>query len=480
MADNRRRDGIGPVVMLVIAAAVPAFGFGFLWRWAEARVPRANAQDAVITEPRLPAALTTPLISVRREPETLQTMSSEGTLVAALNAMAPSINDTSCFVVQLGGRTIFTKGATTPVTPASNEKLITAAVALDVLGPDYTYSTRLVGTASGASVTGDMYLVGGGDPLLSSAQYPASVQTDPPTDTTAIEVLVLKLAQAGITRINGNVIADDSRYDTERYVPTWSAAIQNTDAGPLGALMVNDATRQFATPNSPARRYADPALGAATDFIALLKGAGITVGGKPMTGVAPQGVGDLAAVDSVPMSTIVKEMLTTSDDNTAELLLKEIGFHASGAGTRQAGIDRVKAALIQWGIDTTPLNMIDGSGLDSGDSVTCTLLLQVLQHQPVTGPLGVGLPIAAQTGTLAGEFKGSAVDGRLHAKTGTLTNVKALTGFVTTTAGTIDFSLVLDGPGIGTAPNFQPIWDQLAAALGSYPSGPTLESIQPR
>ena len=481
MAYGERREGMGPVFMLVIAAAIPAFGFGYLWRWAEAKVPDAKPKEAVVTEPTLPAALSTPVLSVRRAPQTLATTSSQGALVSSLQTMTPLINDASCLEVRLGGQTIYAKGDKTPVTPASNEKLITAAVALEVLGADYTFTTKVLGTVVDGVVTGDLYLLGGGDPLLSTAAYPATVAPDPPTDVSPLEVIVFQMVAAGITRVNGNVIGDESRYDAERFVPTWSAAIQNHEAGPLGALMVNDATQRFAQDGSEPKRYTDPAVGAATDLITELKRVNITVGGRAASGVTPAGTPDITSVTSVPLSTIVGEMLTTSDDNTAEMLMKEMGYHVNGApGTRQGGIDAIKGTLVTWDIDTTPLNVIDGSGLDSGNTVTCDLLLQVLQHSPLDGPLGSGLPVAGQTGTLQTLFVGSAVDGRLHAKTGTLSNgnVKALSGFVTTTAGPIVFSMLLAGPDIGAT--FQIAWDQLAAVLGPYPSGPPLDALQPR
>ena len=475
MAYSGQRDGMGPVFMLLIAAAIPAVGLGYLWRWADARVPEPKAKEAIVREPTLPPAMVTPVLSVRRAPQTLATTSSEGTLVTSLETMTPLINDASCLVVQLDGRTIYTKGGSTPVTPASNEKLITAAVALEVLGPDYTFTTKALGTVVDGVVSGDLYLLGGGDPLLSTAPYPPTVSPDPPTDVTSLEVIAFQMAVAGITRVNGNVIGDESRYDTERFVPTWSTTIQNHEAGPLGALMVNDATRQLGTD----KRYAEPAVGAATDLIALLKGAGISVGGRAAAGVAPAETPEITAVTSVPLSTIVGEMLTTSDDNTAEMLMKEMGYHVSGApGTRQGGIDAIKGVLVTWGIDTTPLNVIDGSGLDSGDTVTCDLLMQVLQHAPLDGPVGAGLPVAGQSGTLQTLFVGSPVDGRLHAKTGTLNNAKALSGFVTTTAGSIVFSMLLAGPDIDAT--YQPVWDQLAAVLGPYPSGPPVDALQPR
>lgn len=480
------RVAVAPIIVLSVLAAIPAFGFGYLWRWAEARVPDPTAEEAAVVEPSLPAALTTPVLSVRRAPQTLATLASDASLAAGLANLGAFINDTSCLVVQVDGRPVFAHNGDLPVTPASNEKLITAAVALEVLGANYTYTTKLLGTVADGVVTGDLYLLGGGDPLLSTADYPPTVVSDPPINVTRLEDLATQLVAAGITRVQGNVVGDESRYDTERFVPTWASDIPNVEAGPLSALMVNDATQRFAANGQPPRRYADPASGAATDLIRLLKANGIPVGGSAKSGPTPPDAPEITAISSAPMSAIVGEMLTTSDDNTAELLLKELSVKADNiVGTRVDGIDVVKSALTTWNIDTTKIEVTDGSGLDSNNIVTCNILLQVLLHQPLDGPLGDGLAVAGQSGTLASYFTASPVAGRLHAKTGTLTNTKALTGFVTTTGATIDFSMIIGAPNIsteqpGSPAAFLPYWDQLGTALGSYPSGPSVEALQPR
>lgn len=149
-------------------------------------------------------------------------------------------------------------------------------------------------------------------------------------------------------------------------------------------------------------------------------------------------------------------------------------------GTRLDGIDVVTSTLVTWGVDTSRMTIVDGSGLDSSNIVTCNILLQVLEHRPLDGPLGAGLAVAGQTGTLETFFVGTPVAGRLHAKTGTLTNAKALTGYVDTPAGVLDFSLILDSPGIGSGEAYLPIWAALGEAMGTYPSGPPIESLQPR
>lgn len=484
MARKPAKVGIAPILALIVLAAIPAVGFGYLWHWAGARVPAREALVAPV-KTNLPVPLTTPVLSVRRAPRTLASLSSDGSLVTALTALGTLVNDTSCMVVEVDGRKIYDHGGDAPVTPASNEKLITGAVALEVLGPDYTYTTKLLGNVVNGVVQGDLFMLGGGDPLLSTADYPPSIATDAPTNVTPLENLVTALVTAGVTQVQGRVVGDDSRYDTQRFVPTWSDSIKNAEAGPLGALMVNDSIRQIGS--IPPKRYADPATGAATELTRLLKAAGIKVSGAPSAGPTPANLPEIASVQSANMANIVGEMLTTSDDNTAEMLLKEISVHADKViGSTIDGIDVIKRVLTEWGIDTTKINTVDGSGLDSGNVVTCNILLQVLLHQPLDGPLGTGLAVAGQTGTLASQFLDSTVVGRLHAKTGTLTNVKALTGFVTTTGGTLDFSLILGAAGIsdeskgpGTGP-YEAFWNELAKSLGAYPSGPTVDILAPR
>ena len=74
------------------------------------------------------------------------------------------------------------------------------------------------------------------------------------------------------------------------------------------------------------------------------------------------GAAELARVESEPLSAVIAEMLTNSDNNTAELMVKEIGLAASGSGTRQAGLDTMAATMASWGVDTTGLVLGDGGG----------------------------------------------------------------------------------------------------------------------
>ena len=475
------RPSIGPVIALVILALIPAALFAYGWRWADARVPKPVDEPAVVDTTSPPPPLATPILSIRRAPQALSTVKSEEGLVAALNDVAANnVDAQSCLVVTLDGRTIFDHGGDTPVTPASNEKLLTAAVALKALGPDYTYTTALKGNVADGVVNGDLYFVGGGDPLLSTNDYVISNLEYPPFNVTPLETLADNLVGAGVTRVTGKIIGDESRYDAERYVPTWASDIKDQEAGPLSALMVNDSTRQIGT----VRRWTDnqggPAAGAAKVLTALLQARGVAVSGGSGAGAAPPDAPVIATVQSQPLSAIVQEMLTTSDDNTAEMLLKEVGLAVGGAGTTEVGAQAAATTLQGMGIDIGKLNIVDGSGLDSSNIVRCSILLQVLAMQPLDGPMATGLPIAGQSGTLTNEFVGTPLAGQLHAKTGTLSNVKSLTGYLPTAAGTIEVSMILNAQNIGNDGNYEPAWNALGAALATYPSGPPVEQLQPR
>ena len=108
----------------------------------------------------------------------------------------------------------------------------------------------------------------------------------------------------------------------------------------------------------------------------------------------------------------------------------------------------VQAKLGEWGIPLDGINLVDGSGLDRGDRLTCSALQAVLRRVGSSGPIADGLPIAGQTGTLSDQFAGNPAVGRLRAKTGTLRDARALSGFVDSPDGSrhISFSYVQNGP----------------------------------
>ena len=357
-------------------------------------------------------------------------------------------------------------GAGTAVIPASNEKLFVAAVALDVLGPDYRFRTEVQAPAPLASVVaGNVYLVGGGDPVLRTADVPDPL-TYPSFNTTALEPLADQIAALGITTIDGDIVGDGSRYDDEFRVAAWGDDIDSSEAGPYDALLVNDGLV------SPGNYGLDPNRSAARIFFDLLQARGVTITGAAANAARPADAGltTLGSIESRPLTDVLVEMLHTSDNNTAEMILKEIGYSATGQGTRQAGLDTIRARLEQWGVPLAGVDLRDGSGLDRANRATCDALAAVVGSTPVADELVGLLPVAGRDGTLKDQLLGTPAEGWMQAKTGTLTDVKALTGEQPAgDARPLDFSLVLNTTGAKDPAVYEPVWDALTDLIARYP-----------
>ena len=493
---RRRAAGPGPLLVLIVVAVVPALLLWAIWRWADGEAAEASdgvpPADPNAAAPPGPApALSTGLLSLRRAAPFLSRQLNLGAFQQEVSSLLDMVGDGSCVGVSLDGELVGQRNENTVVIPASTLKVLVAAVAVDVLGAEFTYTTRLVGPApSGGVVAGDVFLVGGGDPLLSGEWYEDSnLDANPAFNTTPIDELARQLSAAGITQIQGTVRGDGSRYDDEWYVDSWGDSVAGVEAGPYDALLVNDARVL-----GDDQRGSDPAEAGAREFVRIAGEHGISVSGGAGTGTAPGGAADLAAVTSQPLPAILEEMLTNSDNNTAELVVKEIGLQAAGQGTRQAGLGAIAATIAGWGVDTTGLVLGDGSGLSLDNRLTCATMLGVLQHATFESPVGRGLAIAGQSGTMSAHFADTELAGRLYGKTGTLSNppfnadppaAKALAGYLPVDGGgAIEYVLILNGDPNGLPITeqdaYRPVWAELATALNSFPAVASPATLGPR
>jgi serine-type D-Ala-D-Ala carboxypeptidase/endopeptidase (penicillin-binding protein 4) len=379
-----------------------------------------------------PVRLATPLLSVRRLPGWIEA-SAAGTQIAAglpglMAKLGPEAHS-SCLDVSQAGITIYASNATQEETPASNLKLLTLTAVLDKIGPDARI--RTVVTRTGRLVHGvlhgNLYLVGGGDPFLRTSGYVPDEDLPEPV-TTSLPQLAAQVKAAGITKIDGDVIGDAHLFNADLTVPTWKASYSaDDDVGPLSALDVNDGF----SPTKPWAASSQPAVTAAKAFAGLLRNDGIKIPAQVATqGVSPRSAHRVTSILSAPISSIVKQILTVSDDTGAELLTKLLGKRFAGVGSTAAGVRVIKRDLAADGFPTGSLHMFDGSGLDDSDQVTCQLVLDVLQRAGTKGPIFAGLPVAGETGTLNDRMNGTVAQGRIHAKTGTLNTVSSLSGFV--------------------------------------------------
>ncbi len=436
-------------------------------------------------------ALTTSLLSPRRLPVWLaQTAADErltSTLATALSRSAVgSVASSSCLLVTQHGRVLASKTPDAELIPASNMKILTATAALDRLGVDFRYTTPVMASSAPVDgvIDGDLYLVGSGDPLLRTPAY-VDDQPFPEPVYTSLTQLAAQVRATGITRIDGSVVGDESRYDTQRAVPTWKPDYTTEgDVGPLSALEVNDGSVLVGD------RYvasAQPAVSAAAQFEQLLVADGVKVVGAPLAAVTPPTAVPVTSISSPPLSEIIDTILRVSDDTGAELLTKELGARFGGAGSTTAGVAVIRADLAVDGLPVSQLLALDGSGLDRDDRVTCQLLLDALAHQGTNSVIAAGLPVAGVSGTLSDRLGGPTTQGRIEAKTGTLDNVSSLSGFVlppagpafpsSKTGGPLVFSLVLNGVADDTVG--VDIGDQVATDLAAYPGVPSPAALAP-
>lgn len=487
------RYRMAPLLALIALSLVPVVALTALAVWSDGQADENEAQvgadDQATASPTpvgAPApALTTGLFSYRRAPASVAGAGDDNRLADAMNELAFFVDERSCLAVSVDGRPVVAHNANVPVIPASTHKLIVAAVALEVLGPDYRFTTKVAAPAPvDGVIDGDLALIGGGDPLLVTDDFPISEDTEPAFNTTSLDALADAVVAAGVTRIDGSILGDGSRYDDEFVIPSWDPAVAFVDAGPYGALVVNDARVL-----GRSARQRNPNVAAAQEFARLLRDRDVEIAGGTGVGVADPAAPVLASVESLPLTAVLAEMLTTSDNDTAEMLLKELGAADAGSGTVADGLDVVDRTLRAWGIPMEGVRVVDASGLSTDNRVTCAALLALLQR--VEGsPVAAGLPVAGVSGTLADAFVGTSLEGRLIAKTGTLGNppvnldppaVKGLAGYVPAANGsTIEFVLLLNGPEISDPDNYLLFWNPLADRLAAYPTGPDLASVGPR
>jgi len=430
-------------------------------------------------------AATTPVLSARRAPEVIAAPVAERRLVADLQAWLGSSPAGTCLAVESQGEVLFEHNPAVPLAGASTQKLLTATGLLLALGPDATLETRVVAPAAPQAgvVAGELFVVGGGDAALGMPAWSSSAPGIRDPLVHDVDGLVDTIVAAGVTRIEGSVVGDGTRYDGERYNPVWPQRFIDQDAvGPIGGLMVNDGFAAF----SPARSAAatvpapDPAADAARVITDRLRAKGVTVVGTPRAGRAPDGAAEVASLASPPVSQIVAEMLTDSDNETAEAALKEIGVAASGEGSWGAGRAALTQLLTDAGVPLDGVTLVDGSGLSNQGRLTCGTLTDLLTR-PETGPvIRDGLAVAGKTGTLAERWQGTPVAGRLRAKTGSLRNVTALAGEIDPMAGgTVTFAYVANVPDPGLLDPGDVDMNGLADILVAYPRGVDLAALEP-
>ena len=312
------------------------------------------------------------------------------------------------------GAVVFARNPGLSLVPASNEKLPVTYTALETLGPDYRIPTDVLGQGAqfGTTWRGSLVLQGHGDPTL---------------DDMDLTRLARQVRAAGIRKVAGAVLGDESYFDSRRTGPGWKPSFYITQSEPLSALTVD--RTWFHTHHSSA-----PAAAAAALFKDALRKQGVSVTGRAVRGVASADAQGLAEVLSPPLAQIVRFMDRESDNFTAELLLKQIGAANGDVGTTAGGAAEVRATLAQVGIPLAGVRIVDGSGLSALDRLTARAIVGILlaawEDPLIKQSFVSALAVAGRTGTLKDRLRRPPALGVVLAKTGTTSLASALSGFV--------------------------------------------------
>ena len=393
------------------------------------------------------------------------------------------------------GDTLYAHQADELLLPASTMKLYTAALAFERFGPAHQFRTEVLRNGDlwpDGTVDGDLFLKGAGDPSLGARYARWNEDGVPPMD--AIADLVW---QAGIRRIDGDVVGDASAFETRRVPDGWrSRSLQSGYAARVSALSVNEnlahvvvrstargATVQFSEPLydipihstvtvrdgsrsawirvwqdttaghfrvtgwigalSPERTYRvvveHPEQFAAASFRAALERRGIVVDGGVRADVTPRTARRVTAWASAPLAQLVVTMNGESNNHFAELILRNAARSVAGVGSADAANEAMRTFIAdRVGGSREAVFAADGSGLSTLDRVTARSMVQLLGYSQ-TAPWGqvfqATLPVAGRTETLRTRMRRTPADNNLRGKTGTTNEVSSLGGYVTTRDG---------------------------------------------
>lgn len=406
------------------------------------------------------------------------------------------------------GQVLYSRNAERLFMPASNQKIMTSAVALVRLGAEFRYRTPVLlrGHRTGDTLDGDLVVVGRGDPSISWRVF---ASTDP---LAPLRGWADSLRARGIGVIRGRVVGDASYFPDAIYGEGWMwDDLPDSYSAPVGALMVNDGSMLLeVTPGAPGMpaalvmrpsrtplrlfggylslppessavarvRWSRALAGDSVSlwgtiarqatfelavrdpteyFVATLRQAleegGVridtaTANRHPATGAdpcrAPVAGCPLPAADTLfwwtspPLRDILPHFMKPSQNQIGEMLLRTVGGVAKGTASVDSGRAAARETLTSFGIPDNAYVMADGSGLSRYNYLAPEAIARILYamaHRPDFDVYLASFPIAGVDGTIANRMRGTAAMGNVRAKTGSISNARTLSGYVTTRDG---------------------------------------------
>ena len=422
--ETARKAGANITVLGLVAAlvAVASFAGGFFLAPGGGVTPVETAAARSVPEAPLPD------FPVR-------------TCSIAAQVSAAQLGDATVYVLNsTTNEVLFQFGSNATVAMGSVMKVITAATAIQVLGPDARLTTRVVA----GSTPGSVILIGGGDPTLSAGN--GSVYSGAPTMTDLAAQTVAAYQEAFLdAEPITQVIVDVSLFPVDdAWHSSWPKSERTNGYQPLIVPLMVDGDRSNPS-KAVSPRSKDPVGKAARVFADALLAAGGGDGESEITityGSAPGNATELASVSSQPVSKLVKQMLPNSDNTLAELLLRAVSVKLGLGGTASSLQQAVVSTMKTLDADFSEGTFIDGSGESAKIRINPAPLAELLDTIFADeGDLAVianSLPIAGESGTLSSRFSGAAKVARGHvtAKTGWIDGLYALAGQIRAADGT--------------------------------------------
>ena len=336
-------------------------------------------------------------------------------------------------------RSLYSRRATRQRLLASNTKLFTTAAALGRFGSAGRFATEVLADRrpnSNGVVRGDLYLVGGGDPTFGSGSFAERAYGG---GGATLERLARAVSRAGVQRVTGNVLGDESLFDSLRGGPDSGYGV-STWVGPLSALSFN---RGLARENGSAFQRRPPEF-AAKKLTTALRRRGIRVGGSAGVAQAGGGEREIAALESITVGRLIRLTNQVSDNFFAEILAKHLDATPTHPGTTNGGSAAAERFASRFG--SRP-HLVDGSGLARGNRAAPRAVVRLLRgmyrHRGFE-PYYESLARANEQGTLSDR----GTNRRCRAKTGTISGVSALSGYCRAASGDlVAFSILMNGVG---------------------------------
>ncbi|MEV0643881.1 D-alanyl-D-alanine carboxypeptidase/D-alanyl-D-alanine-endopeptidase [Phytomonospora sp. NPDC050363] len=479
----------------VLAGAVTVTGTAIAHEAADAEL--ARTLDAVLTDPRLDG-------------------SQVGVVVADANT----------------GEVLYDRNGRTRGIPASNTKLLTASAAMHYLGADHRFVTDVAATAKkyGSVLAGDLYLRGSGDPTTLAADYDELAAAIAATGIRTVTGKLVADDTAYDAQRNGSdwaaddesayyaaqisalTVAPDTDYDAGTVVVSATPGAEPGDAPvftvepangyveivndgktvPAGQTDTLGISREHGSNQIVISGQIPVGASATTEWVSVweptglaadvfrraLKAHGVKVLGKDELGTAtPEGARSLAAHESMTLSELMIPFMKLSNNGHAETLVKAVGREVSGSGTWSAGLAAVRSFVATQGMDVARLRQADGSGLSRRNDIPALDIARLLvgvRDEPWYDDWYASLPVACNAerfvgGTLRTRMCNTPAKNNVRAKTGSLTGVSGLSGYVTDADGRqLVFSVVTNDY---LASSVKDIEDKIAVALAAHTTG---------